>query len=92
MKTSGSCFSEGSSFPSQEHCNGRSVDSLYLGSVEQDQKIIDSAIFFHFTEVLTGINEYCKKLKNAGNGGALHNSHLHSGNFNNGSVKIINEK
>lgn len=92
LKTSGSCFSEGSSFPSQEHCNGRSVDTLYLGIVEQDQKIIDKAIFFHFTEVLKGVNNYCLKLKNAGNGGTLHNSHLHSGNFDSNVIKIISEK
>ncbi|REC63677.1 hypothetical protein DRF65_02890 [Chryseobacterium pennae] len=92
VTTSGSCFSEGSSFPSQEHCNGRSVDTFYLGNIIQDQKVIDSAIFFHFTEVLKGVNEYCKKLKRAGNGGTLHNSHLHSGNFNNSSIKIIKEK
>lgn len=92
VTTSGSCFSEGSSFPSQEHCNGRSVDTFYLGNIIQDQKVIDSAIFFHFTEVLKGVNEYCKKLKRAGNGGTLHNSHLHCGNFNNNSIKIIKEK
>jgi len=92
LTTTGSCFSEGSSFPSQEHCNGRSVDTLYLGVVEQDQKVIDSANFFHFTEVLKGVNNYCKKLKGAGNGGILHNSHLHSGNFNKNVIKIIRQK
>jgi len=91
LKTTGSCFSGGSSFPSQEHCNGRSVDTLYLGSVEQDQKVIDSAMFFHFTEVLKGVNDYCQKLKRAGNGGSLHNSHLHSGNFESSVIKIIKE-
>ncbi len=92
LTTTGSCFSEGSSFPSQEHCNGRSVDTLYLSIVEQDQKVIDSAIFFHFTEVLKGVNAYCQKLKRAGNGGSLHNSHLHSGNFNSSVIKTIKEK
>lgn len=92
LQTSGSCFSEGSSFPSQEHCNGRSVDTYYLKVVENDQKVIDSAIFFHFTEVLTGEDSYCKKLKRAGNGGTLHNSHLHSGNFDSSIIKIIKEK
>jgi hypothetical protein len=92
LKTTGSCFSEGSSFPSQEHCNGRSVDTLYLKKVEDDQKVIDSAIFFHFTEVLKGVDAYCKKLKRAGNGGTLHNSHLHSGNFDGSIVKTITEK
>lgn len=92
LTTTGSCFSEGSSFPSQEHCNGRSVDTLYLGSVEKDQKVIDSAIFFHFTEVLKGTNNYCRKLVRAGNGGVLHNSHLHAGNFNDSVIKIIKEQ
>lgn len=91
LTTIGSCFSEGSSFPSQEHCNGRSVDTHYLGIVDQDQKIIDNAIFFHFTEVLKGIDIYCQKLKRAGNGGSLHNSHLHSRNFDSSSIKVIKE-
>lgn len=92
LTTTGSCFYEGSSFPSQEHCNGRSVDILYLGVTEQDQKVIDNAKFFHFTEVLKGINSYCEKLKRAGNGGTLHNSHLHSGNFDSSIIKIIKEQ
>ncbi|MEC3875466.1 hypothetical protein [Chryseobacterium salviniae] len=92
LTTTGSCFSEGSSFPSQEHCNGRSVDTLYLGVIEQDQKVIDNAMFFHFTEVLKGVNSYCEKLKRAGNGGTLHNSHLHSGNFDSSIIKIIKEQ
>ena len=60
--------------------------------VENDQKVIDSAIFFHFTEVLTGVDNYCQQLKRAGNGGTLHNSHLHSGNFDSSIIKVIKEK
>jgi len=91
LTTTGSCFSEGSSFPSQEHCNGRSVDILYIRDVIKDQLVIDSATNFHFTEILKGINDYCDKLKNAGNGGTLHDSHLHMGNFDNNIIKEIKE-
>ncbi|WDF61610.1 hypothetical protein PQ462_09525 [Flavobacterium sp. KACC 22758] len=87
--TTGSCFKEGSCFPSAEHVNGRSVDTLYYKNLKKDQAFIDAVVKFKFTEVLVGDDTYFKKLKNAGDGGALHNSHLHSGNFNDNSVKVI---
>jgi hypothetical protein len=36
---------------------------------------------FHFNERFIGINPYFYKLSNAVNKDALHNSHLHSGDF-----------
>ncbi len=90
--TTGSCFSEGSCFPSQFHVNGRSVDTSYFWDKEKDQKFIDAMKFFHFGERKVGVKEYFKSLKNASNGGKLHNSHLHSGNFDNTKIKIIKEK
>ncbi|PZX93686.1 hypothetical protein DOS84_09770 [Flavobacterium aquariorum] len=91
ITTTGSCFKEGSCFPSAEHVNGRSVDTIYYNSLIKDQSFIDAIIKFKFTEVLVGNNHYCKQIKNAEDGGALHNSHLHSGNFNNDSI-IISKK
>ncbi|WJS92803.1 hypothetical protein NYQ10_11975 [Flavobacterium johnsoniae] len=89
--TTGSCFKEGSCFPSAEHVNGRSVDTLYYYNLKKDQEFIDAVVKFKFTEVLVGNNDYFKKLKNAEDGGDLHDSHLHSGNFNNNSIIKINK-
>lgn len=88
--TTGSCFKEGSCFPSAEHVNGRSVDTIYFNDLEKDQSFVDAIIKFKFNEVLIGNNKYCKQIKNAEDGGKLHNSHLHSGNFNNESIVIKN--
>ncbi|MFD2907370.1 DUF4280 domain-containing protein [Flavobacterium ardleyense] len=86
ITTTGSCFKEGSCFPSAEHVNGRSVDTIYFNDIKKDQAFVDAVIKFKFTEVLIGNNTYCKKIKNAEDGGILHNSHLHSGNFNESSI------
>ncbi len=91
ITTTGSCFKEGSCFPSAEHVNGRSVDTIYFKNIKKDQSFVDSVVKFNFTEVLVGNNDYCKKLNNAQDGGTLHNSHLHSGNFSDKSIKIIKE-
>ncbi|MFC7773126.1 LysM peptidoglycan-binding domain-containing protein [Flavobacterium sp. GCM10027622] len=87
--TTGSCFKEASCFPSAEHVNGRSVDTIYYNNLNKDQKFVDAVIKFKFTEVLVGNNDYCKKIKNASDGGALHNSHLHSGNFSDDKITEI---
>lgn len=88
ITTTGSCFKEGSCFPSAEHVNGRSVDTIYYNDLKKDQAFVDAVIKFNFTEVLVGSNNYCKQINKAEDGGALHNSHLHSGNFNNESIVI----
>jgi hypothetical protein len=88
ITTTGSCFKEGSCFPSAEHVNGRSVDTIYYNDLKKDQAFVDAVIKFKFTEVLVGSNNYCKQISNAEDGGALHNSHLHSGNFNDESIII----
>lgn len=87
--TTGSCFREASCFPSAEHVNGRSVDSIYYKNIDKDQKFVDAVIKFKFTEVLVGNDDYCKKIKNASDGGTLHNSHLHSGNFSDDKITVI---
>lgn len=42
IKTTGSCFKEASCFPSAEHVNGKSVDTIYKWDKKKDQKIIDA--------------------------------------------------
>ncbi|MWP48066.1 hypothetical protein GQ589_11575 [Gilliamella sp. Pas-s27] len=81
LTTTGSCFYEASCFPSAEHVNGKSVDTSYKLDVNQDQKIINAMAKFHFNERFIGIKPYFYKLSNAINKDALHNTHLHSGDF-----------
>ena len=89
ITTTGSCFSEASCFPSSEHVNGKSVDTIYKWIKKTDQKIIDAMNKFHFAKILVGNNKYFLDLKNCKDGGSLHNSHLHSGEFNKKKVKVL---
>lgn len=92
ISTTGSCFREGSCFPSQFHVNGESVDTIYFWKLETDQKFIDAMKFFHFGERRVGNDAYFKKLKDVLDGGDLHDTHLHSGEFDNSKVIEIKEK
>lgn len=98
ITTTGSCFSEASCFPSAEHVNGDSVDTLYFLSVERDQNFINAMHKFHFKKILAGSSAYFYKtvnkkktyvFTNAADGGTLHDSHLHSGNFDSSQIKIV---
>ena len=87
LTTTGSCFAEGSCFPSAEHVNGKSVDTLYLND-NDEQKFINSMHKFNFNKQRTGKNK--KKFDNAIQDldGTLHDDHLHS-EFKAGSIKEI---
>ena len=87
LTTTGSCFAEGSCFPSSEHVNGKSVDTLYLND-NDEQKFINAMHKFNFNEQITGKDK--KKFDNARKEkkGNLHNTHLHS-EFKSGSIKVI---
>ncbi|MBB6369170.1 hypothetical protein [Chryseobacterium shigense] len=92
VTTTGSCFREGSCFPSQFHVNGESIDTIYFGKLETDQKFIDAMKSFHFGERKVGNDAYFTKLKNVSDGGDLHDSHLHCGEFDNSKIIEIKEK
>ena len=87
LTTTGSCFAEGSCFPSSEHVNGKSVDTLYLND-KDEQKFINAMHKFNFNEQITGKDK--KKFDNARKekDGELHNTHLHS-EFKLDSIKEI---
>ncbi|MFL0077569.1 hypothetical protein [Tenacibaculum maritimum] len=89
ITTTGSCFSEGSCFPSSEHVNGKSVDTIYKWEKKTDQKIINAMDKFHFAKILVGNKKYFSDFDNCEDGGSLHNSHLHSGDFDKNNVKVI---
>ena len=87
LTTTGSCFAEGSCFPSAEHVNGKSVDTLYLND-KDEQKFINAMNKFNFKKQIIGKDK--KKFDNAiqEKKGNLHNTHLHS-EFESSSVKEI---
>ncbi|MFL0261033.1 hypothetical protein V2762_13885 [Tenacibaculum maritimum] len=89
ITTTGSCFSEGSCFPSSEHVNGKSVDTIYKWEKKTDKKIINAMDKFHFAKILVGNKKYFSDFDNCEDGGSLHNSHLHSGDFDKNNVKVI---
>jgi hypothetical protein len=87
--TTGSCFREASCFPSQEHVNGRSIDTIYLNDTKE-QVFITAMFNYGFGRQITGSSKI--RFTNATRERAsstLHNSHLHSG-FIESSVFIIN--
>jgi len=88
VKTTGSYFSEASCFPSVEHVNGKSIDTIYLDD-EREQKLIDAFHYYGITKQLRGTKK--KHFSNTSDGGKLHNSHLHSGIISAGKIKIIKE-
>lgn len=88
ITTTGSCFKEGSSFPSTAHNNGKSIDTIYLSNRSLQQTFITAMHKFGCNRQLRGRNTY--KYKHTGDGGALHNSHLHS-EFDESKVKVIYE-
>lgn len=88
ITTSGSCFKEGSSFPSAEHNNGRSIDTLYLNSSNDEQRFINAMHNYGCIKQLRGSTTH--KYTHTLPGGNLHNSHLHS-EFDENKVIIIYE-
>jgi hypothetical protein len=89
VQTTGSCFSEASCFPSVEHVNGKSIDTIYLDDI-REQKLINAFNKFGITKQLRGSKK--KAFTHTTDGKALHNSHLHSGIIAAGKIKIIKEK
>jgi hypothetical protein len=77
----GSCYKDGSAFPSLEHSNGFAIDTGYLGAKIDDQKIIDGMEKFGFTKRVRGSTTYLDGLNNhtKRDQGFLHDTHLHCG-------------
>ena len=87
LQTTGSCFKYGSCFPSSEHVNGKSIDTVYLNN-KDEQLFITAMKKFGFNKQITGRDKKVFSDAIQEKRGTLHNSHLHSG-FNEAVVKII---
>jgi hypothetical protein len=87
--STGSCFEDGTSFPSVKHNNGNAIDTLYQNFVAgltdaqrlaRDQEIVDGMRRFGAKQILRGTGaHYSTALTGAADGGVIHNTHLHSG-------------
>lgn len=86
--TTGSCFKEGTCFPSVGHVNGKSIDTLYI-TRDKEIKFISAMNLFKFTYNITG-NDGTHTYVNTINKGD-HNDHLHSG-FDESTIIIIKQK
>ncbi len=93
----GSAYEQGSCFPSSLHVNGESIDTKYIKKVknltdwEKDKEFVNALAKFHFGTFRVGKEIYnlFKDISGAVNGKKLHNSHLHTENFDFNTIKII---
>ena len=83
--TTGSCFKEGTCFPSVAHVNGKSIDTEYLDR-DREKEFIKAMEKFKFDGQITGTDSAHKYEGTKHD--AKHNDHLHSG-FNESKVIII---
>ncbi|MCX8711339.1 hypothetical protein J3U57_02235 [Gilliamella sp. B3464] len=93
----GSAYEQGSCFPSSLHINGLSIDTKYIKKVKnltdykKDKEFVNALAKFHFRTFRVGKEIYnlFKDISGTKNGGDLHNSHLHTENFDFNTIKII---
>ncbi len=77
----GSCYQDGSAFPSLEHSNGFAIDTGYKYKKVEDNKIIAAMENFGFTKRRRGSTSYLDTLTghSSRDAGSLHDTHLHCG-------------
>ncbi len=87
VECSGMCFGDATSFPSVSHPNGDSIDTHHLinaaggmTAAARRTAIVTQFRNLGFTQILSGSNPI-HNTDGADDQNALHNSHLHSGDF-----------
>jgi hypothetical protein len=85
--STGMCFEDATSYPSVSHPNGDSIDTVYLENQTKKRAIISAFSEWGFSYIISGTAD-------TGDGAdehrADHNSHLHSGNFLDTNVHVLN--
>lgn len=89
MSSTGMCFGDATSYPSVSHPNGDSIDTLYAADLNTEQKKVNAFHEYGFTHILRGSSGWYGQLQNS-NYHSSHETHLHSGDFNDNSVQLIN--
>ena len=77
----GSCYEDGTAFPSLEHSNGYAIDTGYIYNKASDEKIMNALKKFGFKKRRRGSTTYLDTLTghSSRDKGSLHDTHLHSG-------------
>jgi len=88
IQCTGISYGDATCYPSVSHNNGRSIDTLYLSDMDNQQILIDAFKSFYFQSIFKGTNKRFSKLNNA-IADSGHNDHLHAGNFNHSKIKLI---
>ena len=106
IESTGMCFGNATSYPSVSHPNGDSIDTRYIGTgrtrnlwdtrptFDADAETLFATAFVNwgFTQVIAGNHSRYDDLETVvhlRNG--HHNDHLHSGNFDEDFIHVINE-
>ena len=106
IESTGMCFGNATSYPSVSHPNGDSIDTRYIGTgrtrnlwdtrptFDADAETLFATAFVNwgFTQVIAGSHSRYDDLETVvhlRNG--HHNDHLHSGNFDEDFIHVINE-
>ncbi len=85
VKSTGSSYKDGSSYPSKTHNNGYAIDTQYFmnndGSLnlEKEQKLVTALYKFGFIGQIKGSSTKFSKLTDTKSSNSRHNDHLHSG-------------
>ena len=90
----GSAYEQGSCFPSSLHINGEAIDTLYFSKStdskkrQKDKDFINALYKFHFQNFRIGSSykKIFEKMPGYINGKELHDSHLHTENFEHNSI------
>ncbi|RKN21942.1 hypothetical protein D7035_12340 [Aquimarina sp. AD1] len=87
IKSGGSCYEDGSSYPSLSHNNGYAIDTSYIDNT-REQKLINALKDYGFLVQYKGTKSKFSSLTGATALGG-HNDHLHSGGApKNGTIKF----
>jgi hypothetical protein len=97
ITVTGSAYEQGSCFPSALHINGQSIDTKYikkdrnLSDWKKDKAFVNALAKFHFRTFRIGDTIYksFRGISGVVNGGTLHDSHLHTENFDFNAIKVI---
>ncbi len=85
IKSGGSSYKDGSSYPSLSHNNGYAIDTSYLlksnGALDKirQQKFINAMLNFGFVKQIKGSAPRFSSLTGTTSSNSRHNDHLHSG-------------
>ncbi|OCG23686.1 hypothetical protein A9G11_05610 [Gilliamella sp. wkB108] len=93
----GSAYEQGSCFPSSLHINGQAIDTKYIKNVnnlsnwDKDKAFAEALMKFHFRRFRIGPLMYAffNGIDERKDGGTLHNTHLHTENFDFESINKI---